>query len=140
MAARNKTLIIGAGRLGTGIATRASAKGEDVIVIDPDPSSFSRLDDSFNGFKVTASATDLFALEHNCEIKTVGKVAIVTGDDNLNLFLAHLCANVYEVPSIIVRFNDPDNGPLVENLKGVRMIYPFDLSLRKFEDIDGEDD
>lgn len=141
MAIRNKTLIIGVGRLGSGIANRASSRGEDVIVIDPEPSALARLDDTFNGFKVAASATDLFALEHNCEVKTVMKAAIVTGDDNLNLFLAHLLSTVYEVPNIIVRFNDPDNGPLVKELPGVRTIYPFDLSLEKFGEIDnqGED-
>lgn len=139
MAIRNKTLIIGTGRLGTGLANRASSEGKDVIVIDPSSSSFFRLDDTFSGFKVTGDATDMYTLEHNCDIKRAEEVVIVTGDDNVNLFLAHVCSIVYHVPKIFVRFNDPDRGDLIKGLANVKAVYPFELSLNKIDEMEGEE-
>ena len=81
MANKNKTIVIGVGRLGSGIANRAAAKGQDVIVVDPNPKAFYGLDDTFSGFKVNADSTDMFALEEHCDIKTAGQVVIVTGDE-----------------------------------------------------------
>lgn len=136
MANKNKTIVIGVGRLGSGIANRAAAKGQDVIVVDPNPKAFYGLDDTFSGFKVNADSTDMFALEEHCDIKTAGQVVIVTGDDNVNLFLAYVCSLVYAVPHIFVRFDDPDKGALVEGLQNVKAIYPFDLTLVKFNEIE----
>ena len=49
MAIRNKILIIGAGRLGSIIADRASSRGENVIVLDENDSSFRKLDEAIRG-------------------------------------------------------------------------------------------
>ncbi|MBR5750265.1 MAG: TrkA family potassium uptake protein [Bacilli bacterium] len=139
MANKNKTIVIGVGRLGSGIANRAAAKGQDVIVVDPNPKAFYSLDDTFSGFKVNSDSTDMFALEEHCDIKTAGQVVIVTGDDNVNLFLAYVCSLVYAVPRITVRFDDPDKGALVEGLPNVKAIYPFDLTLVKYNEIEQDE-
>jgi trk system potassium uptake protein TrkA len=140
MAIKNKIVILGCGRLGSSIANNASARGENVIVVDPIASSFERLDDSFSGFKVTGDATDTQLLEDDAYIKTAREVAVVTGDDNVNLFLAHLCAIVYEVPHVYVRFDDPEKSALIANIPNVRAIYPFELSMNKFSNLESEDD
>ena len=56
---------------------------------------------------------------------------LVYVDDNVNLFLAHLCAKVYEVPYIYVRFDDPDKGLLIQGMN-IKAIYPFQLSKDRF--------
>ncbi len=132
MAAKNKTLIIGTGRLGSSIANRASSRGDNVIVIDADSNAFGRLDETFTGYKVRGDATDLAILESDCYIKTCEEVVITTGDDNINLFLAHVCALIYGVPRIFVRFDDPEKGALIAGMPSIEAIYPFELSLGKF--------
>jgi trk system potassium uptake protein TrkA len=138
MAIRNKILIIGSGRLGSIIADRASARGENVIVLDEKESSFKKLDEAFTGFKVHGDATDITLLEQDCYIESVSEVVIVTGDDNTNLFLAHLCAEIYNVPRVYVRFDDPDKAILISGSPNVKAIYPSDLSANKFFSIEAE--
>ncbi|HPM07372.1 MAG TPA: NAD-binding protein [Bacilli bacterium] len=134
---RNKVLIIGCGRLGANIAALASEKGQNVIVVDRNHNSFDRLPESFSGYRVTGDATDLSLLEE-AYIKTAKEVVITTGDDNVNLFLAHVACLIYEVPSIYVRLDDPERGALLNGLK-VKAIYPFELSINKFNLMKGED-
>ena len=134
---RNKVLIIGCGRLGANIAALASEKGQNVIVVDRNHNSFDRLLESFSGYRVTGDATDLSLLEE-AYIKTAKEVVIATGDDNVNLFLAHVACLIYEVPSIYVRLDDPERGALLNGLK-VKAIYPFELSINKFNLMKGED-
>lgn len=128
---KNKFLVIGCGRLGASIANSESENGQNVIVIDNDPSSFDRLNDSFSGYKIAADATDVSSLEE-AYIGTASAVAIATGNDNVNLFLAHVCYEIYKVPRIVVRFNDPNYSALISGMN-VKAIFPFELSLNKFK-------
>lgn len=134
---RNKILIIGVGRLGSSIANRASARGENIIVCDSRADAFVRLDESFTGFKVTGDATDMTILENDCYIDTCHEVVVTTGDDNVNLFLAIVCAKVYKVPRVFVRFDDPTRSALIAGTENVQAIYPFELSLTKFTAMEG---
>ena len=64
-------------------------------------------------------------------VSNAREVIITTGDDNINLFLAHLCSVVHEVPYVYVRFDDPDKGILVQGT-AIKAIYPFQLSKDRF--------
>jgi len=134
---RNKVIVIGCGRLGANIANIASEKGQNVLVIDYNENAFDRLPDSFSGYKVVGDATDLSILEESY-IKTAKEIIIATGNDNVNLFLAHVAHILYEVPSIFVRLDDPERGSLLSGMK-IKAIYPFELSMNKFNLMKGED-
>lgn len=123
---RNSIIILGCGRLGASIANYYSASGENVIVIDNKKDAFSRLNDSFSGYTVLADVTDVSELEE-AGIQNTSDVLIATGDDNINLFLTHICAKIYQVPYVYVRFEDPDKGLLIQGLS-VKAIYPFQLT------------
>ena len=58
-------------------------------------------------------------------------VVVTTGNDNVNLYLAHLLSRIYEVPEIVVRFDDPKYEELIKDLPGVKAVYPFQLSFEK---------
>lgn len=137
---RNKILIIGLGRLGTSIADRASLRGQNVIVIDSNKERLEQLGDAFSGFKVQGDATDMHVLEEDCYIDTCNEVVITTDDDNTNLFLAHVCADIYEVPHVYVRFDSPELLTLVSAHHNIRAIYPFELSLQRFIMMEGEEE
>jgi trk system potassium uptake protein TrkA len=134
---RNKVLVIGCGRLGANLAAIASEKGQNVLVIDKNEFAFDRLPESFSGYKIVGDASDLSLLEE-AYIKTAKEVIIATGNDNVNLFLAHVSRIIYEVPSIFVRLDDPERGVLLNGLD-IKAIYPFELSLNKFKLMKGED-
>lgn len=136
---RNKFVVIGSGRLGSNIATSMSELGEDVIIIDAQDDSFRKLQESFSGYQVVGDATDLTILE-NSYIKHAKTVVITTDSDNVNIYLAHICFYVYNVPKIFVRLSDTDKGKLLEGTN-IKAIYPFNLSYSEFMDLnDGEED
>ncbi len=126
---RNKTLIIGCGRLGASIASSDAFAGKNVLVIDKDASSFEKLSDMFAGYTYTGDVTDLSLLEQ-AYITSAKEVIITTGDDNVNVFLALVSREIYDVPNIYVRLDDPSLEILIRG-SGVRAIYPFELSLGK---------
>lgn len=126
---KNKIIVIGAGKLGASIAKELSNRNEDVLVIDLNEVAFNKLDD-FSGFTITGDATDLNVLE-KYGVKDAKIIIITTDDDNVNLFLSHVCFYIYDVPQIHVRLSDSDKGKLIENTT-IKAIYPFNLSLDYF--------
>lgn len=136
---RNKFVVVGSGRLGSNIATKMSEQGEDVIIIDATDDSFRKLQESFSGYQVVGDATDLSILE-NAFIRQAKAAVITTDNDNVNIFLAHVCYYVFNVPKIVVRLADTDKGKLLEGTN-IKAIYPFNLSLSEFEDLnEGEEE
>jgi trk system potassium uptake protein len=131
---KNKILIIGCGRLGSSIANHESEMGGNIIIVDESEAAFDRLDDSFSGYKITGDATDQTLLEQ-AYIKTASEIVITTGDDNVNLFLAHLAALIYQVPEIYVRFVDPEKGILISGMN-IKAIYPSELTLNRFTSLE----
>lgn len=127
---RNKTLIIGCGRLGASIANKDSSSGKNVLIIDLDETAFENLSDSFSGYKFIGDVTDLSLLEE-AYISSAKEVIITTGNDNVNVYLAYVAREIYNVPNIYVRLDDPNLELLLRGLD-VHAIYPFELSLDKF--------
>ncbi|MBQ9425023.1 MAG: TrkA family potassium uptake protein [Erysipelotrichaceae bacterium] len=123
-----RTIIIGAGRLGSTIA-RSLNKSSNVIVIDCSKEKIDRLGE-YSGFVEVGDATDCSLLE-KCGIKTADRVIAVTDDDNINVFLADLCTHIYHVPDITIRLKDSRKKVLVD--ERINCICPFDLSLDYFE-------
>ncbi|MBN2268441.1 MAG: NAD-binding protein [Acholeplasmataceae bacterium] len=134
---RNKFIVIGSGRLGGNIATKMSEAGEDVIVIDATEDSFRKLQESFSGYQVVGDATDMTILE-NSYIKEAKTVVLTTDSDNVNIFLAHVCYYIYNVPKIFVRLEDTDKGKLLEGT-AIQAIYPFKLSFNEFLELSKEE-
>jgi trk system potassium uptake protein TrkA len=135
---RNKFIVIGSGRLGGNIATKMSEAGEDVIVIDATEDSFRKLQESFSGYQVVGDATDMTVLE-NAYIKQAKTVVLTTDSDNVNIFLAHVCYYIYNVPNIFARLEDTDKGKLLEGT-AIRAIYPFKLSFNEFLEMSKEEE
>ncbi|TVP84954.1 MAG: TrkA family potassium uptake protein [Acholeplasmataceae bacterium] len=127
---RNKFIVIGSGRLGSSIATKMSEMGEDVLIIDANDDAFRKLQESFSGYEVIGDATDLGTLER-ANIKHARTVVVTTDSDNINLFIAHVCFYIYNVPRIYVRLNDTDKGQLLEGTD-IQPIFPFNLSINAF--------
>lgn len=133
---KNKTLIIGCGRLGASIANADSLSGKNVLVVDKDSRSFELLSDLFSGYTFLGDVTDLSLLEE-AYITSAKEIIIATGDDNVNLFLAYVARKLYNVPKIYVRLDDPSLEILISDLD-VEAIYPFELSLDKFSRMRGD--
>lgn len=135
---KNKFIVIGAGTLGAHIAATMSKSGHDVIVIDAIEDSFRRLDDSFSGYNIVGDATDLSVLE-KADIKKAQSVVLTTDNDNVNIYLSHVCFYIYNVPKIFVRLSDIEKGKLLEGTT-IKAIYPFNLSFNEFIELNDKEE
>ena len=114
-----KSIVIGAGRLGSNIAKMLSKENNDVILIDRNREKLGNVVD-FTGFLESGDATDLGLLEE-CGIKD---------DDNTNIFISDVCCYIYSVPEVYIRLKDSRKMKVVDDR--VKCICPFDLSLEDF--------
>ncbi len=130
---RNKTIVVGCGRLGASIANKGNKDGKNVLVVDNNKNAFDLLDDTFSGYTIVGDVLDYKTLE-NAYITSAKEIIITTGNDNINIFLALLCRNIYQVPNIYVRLDDPNMSVLLEN-KDIEIILPFKLSFDMLENI-----
>lgn len=127
---KNRTIIVGCGRLGSSMANKCSLEGKNIIVLDHNADSFDRLSENFGGATLVGDVTDLGFLEE-AHIANAKEIIITTGSDNVNIFLAHIARKVYDVPEIYVRLDSPENEVLLKGL-GIKAIFPFELSFDKF--------
>ena len=132
---KNKTIIIGCGRLGSSIANKITREGKNLLVIDVNHQAFENLDDSFSGYQIVGDVTDLDVLEE-AYISSAKEIIITTGNDNVNIFLALVSRDVYDVPNIYVRLDDPTYEILLRG-KNVELILPFQLTYDKFNLVRG---
>jgi len=134
---RNKIIVIGSGRLGSSIALMLHKQGSDVVLIDKNKKSFNKLLNSFGGYEIIGDATELGLLE-DAGIMQAKEVVVCTGNDNLNLYLSHICFYIYDVPHIYIRQEDTDKDVLIENTT-IKAIYPFKLSVDDYFRLKGSD-
>lgn len=127
---KNRTIIVGCGRLGSSMANKCSLEGKNIIVLDHNQDSFDRLSENFGGATMVGDVTDLAFLEE-AHIENAKEIIITTGNDNVNIFIAHIARKVFDVPEIYVRLDSPENEVLLKGF-AVKAIFPFELSFDKF--------
>ncbi len=107
--------MIGAGRVGSQVATALDLEGHDVVVIDRDPAVFRRLGKSFKGRTVTGHGYDRDVLTE-AGIERADAVVAVTSGDNHNIVAALMAKNVFRVPKVVARIYDPERARIYAHL------------------------
>lgn len=101
-----KVIIVGCGRIGSGLAQTLDKIGHSVTVIDTDPSAFEKLSPSFSGNKTTGVGFDRDILL-KAGIERADAVVSVTSSDETNAVIARLASRVFRVPKAVARLFDP---------------------------------
>ncbi|MBV0924340.1 cation:proton antiporter [Halomicroarcula limicola] len=108
------TLIVGAGRVGTELADRFEARGEEAVLVDRDSDAVERA--RAEGHRVVhGDATDTATLDA-ADADRAGVVVAATADDDVNLLVAQLAATRFDVENVVARANRPDNLAAFEDL------------------------
>jgi trk system potassium uptake protein len=128
-----KSLVIGCGRVGTGIARELCARGHDVVVIDRDADALDRLGEGFTGRKVAGSGLDRRVLTE-AGIERADAVTVVTGDDALNAVVALLARRRFRVPTVVARVYDPGTAVIHQRL-GVRAVSPVTWGIQRIAEL-----
>jgi trk system potassium uptake protein TrkA len=108
-------VVVGCGRVGSGLAEAAEAAGHTVGIIDRREQAFRRLSPAFSGQKLVGVGFDRNRLEE-AGIKDAFAVAAVTNGDNSNIMIARVAKETYGIERVVARIYDPRRAAIYERL------------------------
>jgi trk system potassium uptake protein len=101
-----RSIIVGCGRVGAGLATRLARAGHDITIIDLNTEAFNRLDPDFPGQAIRGDGTDEDVLRRAGAEGAENFFALTEGD-NRNVLAAQLAYESLRVRNVVAKVNDP---------------------------------
>ena len=108
-------VIVGCGRVGSGLARELVAEGHSVAVVDKNKKQFRRLGPDFSGSMVEGSGFDRDALAE-AGVGHADALAAVTSGDNSNILTARIAREHFGVSSVVARIYDPQRAEVYQRL------------------------
>ncbi len=99
-------IIVGCGRVGSGLGVELVGQGHSVAIIDRNPKAFRRLPTDWPGTTVVGSGFDRDDLER-ARAGEAAALAAVTSGDNSNILTARIARETYEIAHVVARIYDP---------------------------------
>jgi trk system potassium uptake protein TrkA len=99
-------VIVGCGRVGSGLGVGLSEQGHSVAIIDRNAKAFRRLPADWPGTTVVGSGFDRGDLDR-AGAGEATSLAAVTSGDNSNILTARIARETYEIPNVVARIYDP---------------------------------
>jgi trk system potassium uptake protein TrkA len=124
-----KVLVVGCGRVGSGLAASLEIDSHAVTVIDREPKAMARLSRGFAGRSVVGNALDRDVLEQ-AGIGEADALAAVTGSDEINAVVSRLASRRFRVPRVVSRMYEPRQADLYGRL-GVLTISPVEWGVTR---------
>ena len=112
---RVHVIVIGCGRVGSGLAVEFTRAGHSVGIIDKAPRSFRRLPADWPGERIVGFGFDRDHLEE-AGAKRAAALAAVTSGDNSNILCARIARETYEIPNVVARIYDPRRAEIFQRL------------------------
>ena len=120
-------VIIGCGRLGSGLAMELSNDGHDVVIVDKYAENLERLRSGFNGIKIKGVEIDNDILME-AGIDKADLFLAMTPADNINIMASQIAKDIFKVPRVIARIFDPSREFIYRKL-GLQTISPTEVSI-----------
>ncbi len=108
-------VVVGCGRVGSGLATTLESEGHTVAVVDKRSKAFRRLPDDFSGRTIVGVGFDRDILTE-AGIKEAGALAAVTNGDNSNILVARVAREFFGIERVVARIYDPRRAQIYERL------------------------
>jgi trk system potassium uptake protein TrkA len=124
-------VLFGCGQMGTQLAIDLEARGEQVIMIDPDRFKLEELSKSFKGQLVMGLGIDREVLKRGCIEKTKVFIA-VSRDINTNIMAAQVAKNIFKVPRVIARIENAELVDLYISM-GIEAVSPTAQAAKHIE-------
>lgn len=115
-----KVIIVGCGKLGSGLAQNLIKKGHNVTVIDSNPEAFDLLGKDFKGKTIIGVGFDKDVLER-AQINLADAIIACSKSDETNALIGRIARNIYKVPRVISRLYDPRRAEIYRSL-GIQTI------------------
>jgi trk system potassium uptake protein TrkA len=99
-------VIVGCGRVGSGLGVGLAEQGHSVAIIDRNAKAFRRLPMDWPGTTIVGSGFDRDDLDR-ARAREATSLAAVTSGDNSNILTARIARETYEIPNVVARIYDP---------------------------------
>jgi trk system potassium uptake protein len=101
-----KIVIVGCGRVGSTLAENLDAEGHEVIILDIKTAAFDRLPETFKGAAIRGDGTDEEVLRR-AGAEGADIFLSLTEGDNRNVMAAQVAVEVFSIPQVTAKINDP---------------------------------
>ena len=126
-----KIVVMGCGRVGAALAADLSSEGNEVLVLDIDPSAFRFLPDDFQGTTFVGNGIDVDVLE-KIHVGSADAFVSTTRGDNRNVMAAQIAKHVFGVKVVATRVFDPLREEMYRNM-GLRTINPTRVQAKRLK-------
>lgn len=107
-------IIVGCGKIGAYLANLLEDE-HNVVIIDKDEKTFSKLKDTFNGIYIPGDALDPDILKE-AGIEKADALVVTTSNDNINIVVAQIAKKIFNVPKVVARVSDIGKAEIYRNL------------------------
>lgn len=128
-----RVIIIGCGRLGSGLARDLKIRGNDIVVVDRDPKSFERLGKGLEIPTITGVGFDRNVLIE-AGIERTDALAATMESDEANVVAARIAKNIFHVPRVAARIYDQRKADIYRRL-GIPTISPTTISAARMAEL-----
>ena len=128
-----KTIIIGCGRIGSGLALKLNQSAHDITVIDQDPWTFKHLGAGFKGKTIAGVGFDRDVLL-SAGIERADSLAAVTSNDEANALTARIASQIFGVPRVVSALHEPRKAEIYRRL-GLQVFDPMSWGVNRVADL-----
>ncbi|MGZ4680959.1 MAG: potassium channel family protein [Acidimicrobiales bacterium] len=108
-------IVVGCGRVGSGLAATLESQGHTVAVIDRRAEAFRRLPPDFSGRTIVGVGFDRARLL-DAGVEQAGALAAVTNGDNSNIVVARVAREAFSIDRVVARIYDQRRAAIYERL------------------------
>lgn len=123
-------IVIGCGKVGSRFAQLMSQEGHDIVIVDNIRENFDLLDQNFRGLRVIGVPIDEDVLKQ-AGIESADGFVALTPDDNINMMACQVAKEIFKVPRIFARIQDPVREEVFYQF-GVHTVCPTNMAVQEF--------
>jgi len=123
-------IVVGCGKIGSQFAQLMSMEGHEVAVVDNNSQNFKYLGPNFNGVTVLGVPIDEDVLK-NAGIESADGFVAVTPNDNINMMACQIAKEMFHVPHIFARIQDPLKDRVFYQF-GVHTVCTTNMAVQEF--------
>ena len=128
-----KVVVLGCGRVGSGVARELATRDVEVTVVDSELDALSSLGEGFPGHTVCGSILEQPVLVE-AGIERADAAATVTGSDATNAAVALAVRRMFRVPTVVARLYEPRTAEIYQRL-GIRTLAPVTWGIQRIADL-----
>lgn len=125
-------IVVGCGRLGSGLARVLSAQGNDVVVVAEEIDA-KWLGAEFDGVTIEGNPVDEEVLE-SAGIRKAWLFVAATSDDVVNAMAVQVASEIFHVPHALARMTDPAREHFYRGI-GIETVCPTSTGINQILDV-----